>query len=79
VVTESAAKKYFGTTDAIGRTVRINDAKDFIVSAVAKDVPENSQVRFDFVVNFITLTDRDRTVVDGELYHLFFYCMRKTS
>jgi len=55
VVTESAAKKYFGTTDAIGRTVRINDAKDFIVSAVAKDVPENSQVRFDFVVNFYNL------------------------
>jgi putative ABC transport system permease protein len=57
VITESAAKKYFGTTDPIGKTVRISDDKDFIVSAVAKDVPGNSQIQFDFVVNFYNLED----------------------
>ncbi len=55
VITESAAKKYFGGTDPIGITVRINDDKDFIVSAVAKDVPGNSQIQFDFVINFNNL------------------------
>jgi putative ABC transport system permease protein len=55
VVTESTAKKYFGTADAIGKVMRIGDKKDFIVSAVTKDVPRDSQIQFDFVINFNNL------------------------
>jgi putative ABC transport system permease protein len=55
LMTESAAKKYFGTTDVIGKVIRIGDKKDFIISGVAKDVPRNSQIQFDFVVNFTNL------------------------
>ncbi len=56
VVTESTAKKYFGTTDVIGNVLRIGDTKDFIISGVAKDVPRNSQIQFDFVINFHNLS-----------------------
>src|SRR5579859_1788197 len=49
VITASAAKKYFGTTDALGKTLRVNDRKDFRVSAVAQDPPGNSQLHFDFI------------------------------
>jgi putative ABC transport system permease protein len=52
VLTESAANKYFGSTDAIGKTLRVGDNKDYIVSAIAKAVPSNSQLQFDFVMNF---------------------------
>jgi len=55
VLTESAAKKYFGNEDAIGRTLRVGDSKDFIVSGIAKDVPGNSQIKFDFVTSFNNL------------------------
>src|SRR6266498_5511765 len=55
VLTESAAKKYFGNEDAIGRTLRVGDSKDFIVSGIAKDVPGNSQIKFDFITSFDNL------------------------
>src|SRR5215213_433863 len=44
VLTESTAKKYFGTTNAIGKTIETNDKGSTLykVTAVVKDVPKNS-------------------------------------
>ncbi len=52
VITKSIAKKYFGNGDAIGRTLHVADTKDFVVSGVAEDVPENSQIKFNFIIPF---------------------------
>jgi putative ABC transport system permease protein len=51
IITETAAKKYFGTEDPIGKLLRVRD-KNFTVSGIAADVPSNSQIKFDFVVPF---------------------------
>jgi putative ABC transport system permease protein len=50
VITETAAKKYFGTTDALGKTLEIQDRKKtpYKVTAVIKDIPKNSHFQFDF-------------------------------
>ncbi len=53
VITESLARKYFGTTDAIGKTIREdNDIKtnSLTVSGVLKDIPANSHLQFDFLL-----------------------------
>jgi putative ABC transport system permease protein len=55
VLTETAAKKYFGTTDVIGKTLTVDDTKGYKVSAVVRDPPRNSQLKFDFVVSFYNL------------------------
>jgi putative ABC transport system permease protein len=52
VVTESAARKYFGTEDPMGRTLRFLDAFDFKVTGVARDVPRHSHLPFALVGNF---------------------------
>ncbi|HEV2479752.1 MAG TPA: ABC transporter permease [Puia sp.] len=52
LLTASAAKKYFGSTDIIGKTLRINDSKDFTVAGILQDLPRNSQLHFDMVVSF---------------------------
>jgi len=51
VITESAAKKYFGSTEAIGKTLETNDNNSTLykVTAVIKDIPENSHFHFDFL------------------------------
>ena len=51
VITESMAKKYFGTTHALGKTIEIKDEKNplYKVTAVIKDIPENSHFHFDFL------------------------------
>lgn len=51
VITQSAAKKYFGNQDAMGKVLKISE-KNFTVSAVADNVPSNSQIQFDFIVPF---------------------------
>ena len=51
VISASAANKYFGTTDAVGKTIETNDNGKTIykVNAVIKDMPENSHFNFDFL------------------------------
>ncbi len=48
VISETLARKYFGTTSALGKTLRLNDKKGMMVTAVFKDIPMNSSIRFDF-------------------------------
>lgn len=55
VITQSAAKKYFGNEDPIGKTVKIGGTKDFEITGIAADAPENSQIKFDFVGSFSSL------------------------
>jgi putative ABC transport system permease protein len=47
VVTEDFANKYFGTADAVGKSVTINNAFPATVTAVLKNVPANSTIVFD--------------------------------
>jgi putative ABC transport system permease protein len=42
VISESAAIKYFGTADAVGKVVTLDNEFDFYISAVFRDVPNNS-------------------------------------
>jgi ABC-type lipoprotein release transport system permease subunit len=62
VITEEIAEKYFGTTDAIGRVITINNRFDFTVSGVLKNVPTNSVVGFDMLVPFEFLKDLGRRI-----------------
>jgi putative ABC transport system permease protein len=53
VITASLAKKYFGSVDAVGKTLLVdNDIKSstLIVSGVLQDVPVNSHLQFDFLL-----------------------------
>ena len=55
VVTRSMARKYFGNENPVGKTVKVGGEKDFVITGVCEDAPENSQIRFDFVGSFTTL------------------------
>lgn len=51
VISESLARKYFGpngSTDALGRRLYID--RDYTITGVFEDIPENSSLRFDFVL-----------------------------
>ncbi|UCG61084.1 MAG: ABC transporter permease [Candidatus Zixiibacteriota bacterium] len=51
IVSESMAEKYFGSRDPIGEVLNIN-RQDFTVTAVMKDIPHNSHMRFDCLASF---------------------------
>jgi putative ABC transport system permease protein len=54
VITQSAAKKYFGNDDPVGQTIKVG-VKDFTITGIAADAPDNSQIQFDFVGAFTSL------------------------
>jgi putative ABC transport system permease protein len=58
VITETAARKYFGGDDPMGRTLRLFDAFDFKVTGVARDVPRNSHLQFALLGNFDVVMKR---------------------
>lgn len=55
VISESTAKKYFGTTDPVGKVLTYNGKHDLEVAGVARDAPSNSSIRFDMVVSMPTI------------------------
>ena len=50
VITETVAKKYFNSTDVVGKTMLINDTSNYKITAVIKDLPKQSHFHFDFFV-----------------------------
>ena len=51
VLTEETAKKYFGTIDPMGKTIRINTA-DFIVTGILAKVPEHFHLELNYLMPF---------------------------
>lgn len=51
VITEETAKKYFGNAEPIGKALHYND-EDYIVKAVLKDLPSNSHIQFNILLNY---------------------------
>lgn len=55
VLSEDAAKKQFGTTDAVGKIMMVKEDSAFIpyeVTAVAKNSPQNSSIQFSMLLPF---------------------------
>lgn len=63
VISESVARKYFGNSDPMNQTLRLNgnvfwipggSEVPFKVTGVFEDVPENSHIKFDMLLSFET-------------------------
>ena len=51
VITAETAKKYFGNADPVNKALHYNN-EDYIVKAVLEDIPANSHVRFNILLNY---------------------------
>jgi putative ABC transport system permease protein len=51
VITESTAKKYFNSTDVVGKTLTIGDSGFYKVTGVIKDIPKQSHFHYDFFIS----------------------------
>jgi putative ABC transport system permease protein len=54
VLTETSARKLFGETNSLGRTIQINN-DDYLVTGILKDVPFFSHFQFESLVSFSTI------------------------
>jgi len=52
VITDEMANKYFGRTDPVGKSLFYDNKTLLQVTGVVKKMPDNSDMRFDFLVSF---------------------------
>jgi ABC-type antimicrobial peptide transport system permease subunit len=52
ILTKSTAEALFGTSNAVGQSVEVNNGRTAIVKAVIDDVPKNSTLQFEGVIPF---------------------------
>jgi putative ABC transport system permease protein len=52
VISESMARKYFGKADVIGENLKLNNAKDFVITGVCKDLPENVHHKMHMLISW---------------------------
>jgi len=71
VLTEAAARRYFGDEDPMGKSLRAGAATDLTVTGVVADAPENSQIKFDFVASFHTLTGWRAHIWDSANFYTY--------
>jgi len=50
VITEKLSKKLFGDENAMGKTIKIDSNAYFTVTGVLKDLPNNTQFRFEYLM-----------------------------
>lgn len=63
IITEESAKKYFGTSNVVGRSLLIadRDSMPFKVTGVLKNFPANSSISFNLMVSEASILKDDRT------------------
>ena len=64
VITEKTRKKYFGDEDPLGKTIKIDGNSEYMITGVAKDVPDNSHFKFDILLSYQNLL-RNGTYYDS--------------
>jgi len=55
IITSAIAEKLFGTTDAIGKSIVLNNDKVYQVTGLIREVPANTHFRFDYLASFASL------------------------
>ncbi len=61
IISQKIAKQFFGNDDALGKTIRLDNKYDFTVSGVIKDLPNNTQFNFNYILpwSFMKVRNED--------------------
>jgi len=57
VISESIARKFFGSENPMGKTLVVDGFQSFNVTGVFKDIPENSHIKFNILISYYMQSD----------------------
>jgi putative ABC transport system permease protein len=67
VLSETAAKKYFGNINPVGQSLSLTgDNFHALVTGLMKDIPENSQIKADMIISMNTITQKFNRGLDDQ-------------
>jgi len=68
VLSQNTAKKYFGEEDPIGKTLKIDNEKDYEVTGIFQEIPDNSHFHFDLLLSLSSIpVSKDKTWISQNL------------
>jgi ABC-type antimicrobial peptide transport system permease subunit len=73
LVTETVARKFFGTERALGRAIKVNNTDVFTVSGVLADSPSNSHLQFNIILPMAHYAKTDSDLVNKVWNSFNFY------
>jgi predicted permease len=56
VITQQLADKYFHGKEALGKSIRVDNKIDLIVTGILKNLPENTDIRQEIFVSYVTIS-----------------------
>jgi putative ABC transport system permease protein len=59
IITEKMAEKFFDTTEALGKTLKVDDKQNYMVTGVIRNLPENVSFQFDWFAPFKIFEDQN--------------------
>ncbi len=59
ILSESMAKKYFGTENPLGKLLKINNTKSYEVTGVYENIPSNSHFNYNFLLSMTSYKRRN--------------------
>jgi putative ABC transport system permease protein len=65
LITEDAARKYFGKVNPVGKTLSYNNEHRFEITGIIGNVHTNSTITFDFIGSFSSLGNVERSETQG--------------
>lgn len=57
ILSRDTAEKYFGNTDPLGKTLRLENRDDYIVTGIYEKIPDNSHFHFNIVFSMSSLEE----------------------
>jgi putative ABC transport system permease protein len=79
VITRTAALKYFGEENPIGKTLTMNNRMDYRITGLAENVPSNTHFHTDFFASLETIPDSKSPNWFSNPYHTYIVLKEGTS
>ena len=82
VLTQTEARKYFGNSNPIGKTLKLHNKYDFIVAGILKDIPVHSSLQPSIIASinsFKTISPNFLTDMRMEGSHFYFLLYKNSS
>lgn len=77
LISQKMAHALFGTSDVVGKTLKVDDHHEVAITSVFKDIPTNSTLQFDFVMPY-NILQKQWGVSEEALSQNFFEVYFKT-
>ncbi|MBC8003965.1 MAG: ABC transporter permease [Verrucomicrobia bacterium] len=72
VLSQSAAVRYFGNADPIGKVITLNNKDKYYVRGITKDAPSNSHIKFQILLSYQNLINQNKLFNSG-WFGAYFY------